>query len=84
MKDKRLFAAGLGFAFVAAWIAFSFGQAILCLVGAAIFWVAVSVLDGSLDIAELQQRLQGGEEESAPAPRPASPPRKPRFSAKVR
>ena len=85
MKDKRLFAAGLGFAFVAAWIAFSFGQAILCLLGAAIFWVAASVVDGSLDVAELQQRLQGGGEESSPpAPRPAPPPRKARFTSRVR
>jgi hypothetical protein len=82
MKDKRLFA-GLGFAFVAAWIAFSFGQALLCLLGAAIFWVAASVLDGSIDLAEVQQRLRGEDGEAPTAPRPA-PPRKPRFTSRVK
>jgi hypothetical protein len=82
MKDRRYFAAGLGFAFVAAWIAFGFGRAILCLLGAAAFWVVASVLDGSLDLAEVQQRLQGDEGEPAPS-RPAGQ-RKPRFTSRVR
>jgi hypothetical protein len=85
MKDRRLFAAGIGFAFVAAWIAFSFGQAILCLLGAAIFWVVAGIVEGDLDLGELQGRLQGGREEEAPRrPPAAAPPRRPRFKSRVR
>ncbi len=59
MTDTQ-FAAVLGFAFVAAWIAFGFGSAILCLVGAIAFYVAALFLRGDLDLAELQSRLGGG------------------------
>lgn len=54
----RQFAAILGFAFVAAWIAFGFGYAVLCLVGAAAFFAAALVLEGGLDLGELQGRLR--------------------------
>lgn len=57
MNDRRHVAALLGFAFVAAWIAFGFGDAVLCLVGAALFAGAVAVADGQLDLGELQGRL---------------------------
>jgi hypothetical protein len=57
MTPKQL--AGLiGFLFVAAWIAFGFGDAILCLVGAAIFYIATGLYSGELDLAELQQRAR--------------------------
>lgn len=57
MNAKQL--AGLiGFLFVAAWIGFGFGDAILCLVGAAVFYVATAVYLGELDLAELQQRAR--------------------------
>jgi hypothetical protein len=48
----------LGFLFVAAWIAFNFGYAILCLVGAGVFYAAGAVLQGELDIGEVQSRFQ--------------------------
>jgi hypothetical protein len=48
----------LGFLFVAAWIAFNFGDAILCLVGAGVFYAAGEVLQGELDLGELQARVQ--------------------------
>lgn len=51
------YAAGLGFAFVAAWIAFGFGNAILCLIGAAISAVAAAYCHGELDVAEMQDRF---------------------------
>lgn len=59
MTSQHFFAL-LGFLFVAAWIAFNFGYALLCLVGAAAFYFASQFLDGGLDIGELQSRLQGG------------------------
>lgn len=46
----------LGFLFVAAWAALGFGDAILCLVGAAVFYGATAFYRGELDLAELQQR----------------------------
>ncbi len=53
------FAATLGFAFVVIWIAFGFGSAVLCLVGAAVFYAAALFLRGDLDIADVQSRLGG-------------------------
>lgn len=69
MNDRRL-AAALGFAFVAAWIAFNFGYALLCLLGAAIFWAAAGVLDGNLDLGELQARLTNRDENDVATPQP--------------
>ena len=48
----------LGFLFVAAWIAFNFGYAILCLVGAAVFYAIGAVLEGELDLGDVQSRIQ--------------------------
>jgi len=53
------FAALLGFLFVAAWAALGLGDAVLCLVGAAAFYLASAVLRGELDLGELQQRATG-------------------------
>lgn len=73
MTDRRLFAAALGFAFVAAWIGFSFGDALLCLLGAAAFFASAAVLDGSIDLGELQTRLSDRDDTptyAAPQARP--------------
>lgn len=53
------FAALLGFLFVAAWAALSFGSAILCLIGAAVFALASAFYRNELDLADLQQRIPG-------------------------
>ena len=53
------FAAILGFAFVAVWIAFGFGSAVLCLVGAAVFYAAALFLRGDIDLSDVQSRLGG-------------------------
>ena len=77
MIDRRTQAAVGGFAFVAAWIGFGFGDALLCVLGAVILWLAVGVLEGKVDLAALQSRLS--KEDPAPAP-PAPtvrPPRRP-------
>lgn len=76
MNEKRLVAAVGGFAFVAAWIGFGFGDALLCLLGALVAWAAVGILDGGLDLGELQSRL-GGEDAPPPPPPPASRPARP-------
>jgi hypothetical protein len=52
------FLALLGFLFVAAWIAFNFGYAILCLVGAGVFYALGALLQGELDLGELQSRIE--------------------------
>jgi len=59
MIDRKQFAALMGFGFVAAWIGFGFGDALLCLVGAALFYGAASVFQGELDLGELQSRFTG-------------------------
>ena len=56
--DLKQFAALLGFAFVVAWIAFGFGNAILCLVGAAVFYAIAAVAQGELDLGDIQDRLR--------------------------
>jgi hypothetical protein len=61
--SKRHFAALLGFAFVAAWIAMNFGYAVLCLIGAGAFYAVTAVLEGDVDLGELQSRV---------APRPTN------------
>jgi hypothetical protein len=71
MIEKRQLAAIAGFAFVAAWIGFSFGEALLCLLGAAVFWLVAGVLEGKVDLGELQGRLS--REEAPPAPAPQAP-----------
>jgi hypothetical protein len=59
MITRKHFAGLIGFAFVAAWVGFNFGYAVLCLVGAALFYYAASFLEGELDLGELQARLGG-------------------------
>lgn len=49
----------LGFLFVWVWIFFNnFGYAILCLVGAAVFYGIGSVIEGELDLGDVQSRMQ--------------------------
>jgi hypothetical protein len=70
MMSPGQFTAALGFAFVAIWIGFDFAAAILCLVGALVFYLAGAFLLGQLDLAALQNRLR-----TNLAPRPPAPPR---------
>lgn len=58
MNPQQL-AALLGFLSVAAWAALGFGDAVLCLIGAAVFYLVAAVLRGELDLAELQERVAG-------------------------
>ena len=51
--NSQQFAALLGFLFVAAWAALSFGDAILCLIGAAVFMLGNAFYRGELDVAEI-------------------------------
>ena len=46
----------LGFLFVAAWAALNFGDAVLCLIGGAVFYLAYALSSGELDLATLQER----------------------------
>lgn len=77
MITRKYLAAILGFAFVAAWIRFGFGDAVLCLLGAAIFYAVASFLEGDLDLAELQGRLSGNDTN------PTATPARPRARARV-
>lgn len=56
---NRHFAALMGFAFVAAWVALNFGYALLCLIGAGVFYALAAVLEGDIDLGELQSRVTG-------------------------
>jgi hypothetical protein len=56
MTDRH-FAALIGFAFVAAWVALNFGYALLCLIGAGVFYAFAAVLEGDIDLGELQSRV---------------------------
>lgn len=48
----------IGFLFVAAWIGFDFGRAVLCLVGAVVFYLIGEVVQGELDLGEMQARIR--------------------------
>ncbi len=73
MITRKYLAAVLGFAFVAAWIGFGFGDAILCLLGAAIFYAIASFLEGDLDLADLQGRFSSSRSTTTTAPPPPRP-----------
>lgn len=59
MKDTQL-ATLLGFLFVAAWAALGFGDAVLCLVGAAAFYAIAAFHAGDLNLNDLQRRAGRG------------------------
>jgi len=73
MITRKYFAAILGFAFVAAWIGVGFGNAVLCLVGAGIFYAIASFLEGDLDLADLQGRLRSSDTDPTAPPTPPRP-----------
>lgn len=56
--STRNLAGLLGFAFVAIWIFSEFGWAILCLLGAVVFYAVVALLERQ-PIGGLRDRLQG-------------------------
>lgn len=58
MIDLKHFLALLGFLFVAAWVAFNFGYAVLCLLGAGLFYAVGAVVQGELDLGDVQSRMQ--------------------------
>ena len=58
MINLKYYLGLLGFLFVAAWITLDFGDAILCLVGAIVFYAVGSVLEGEIDLGEMQARMQ--------------------------
>jgi hypothetical protein len=74
MTTKQ-FSALLGFLFVAVWVAQNVGYALLCLVGAALFGAIGAIVEGELDLGDLQGRLRRGggggvkTGQDAPAPR---------------
>lgn len=59
MITERHFAAAIGFAFVAVWITLNFGWAVLCLVGALVFYLGASLLEraGGLSLEGLASRF---------------------------
>ena len=58
--DTKQYAALVGFLFAVVWIALGFGDALLCLIGAAVFYGVAAVALGELDLGELQRRLEDG------------------------
>lgn len=59
MMSSKQFATLLGFLFVAAWVGFSFGEAVLCLLGGGLFYVIAGLVQGDLDLGDLQSRVTG-------------------------
>jgi hypothetical protein len=57
VKSIKQSSALLGFGFVTIWIALRFGEAVLCLLGALVFWAVSAFVRGKLDLADLQSRL---------------------------
>jgi hypothetical protein len=57
MKPAQL-AALVGFLFVAAWAGLGFGDALLCLIGAAVFSAATAFYHGELDLSDLQRQTR--------------------------
>lgn len=74
MSTKH-FSAFLGFAFVAAWIGFSLGDALLCALGAAAAYAGAAMLAGEIDLGELQGRVQRAQQPAPPSYVPPPPPR---------
>ena len=68
--SSRQFAALIGFVFAVVWIAESLGDALLCLLAAAIGYAAVAFYEGDIDLAEVQDRVRG---EVPPARTPGAP-----------
>ena len=66
--NTRHLAALLGFGFVAAWIALNFGYALLCLIGAGVFYLLAAVLEDDIDLGELQSRVTQRPPRSDPSP----------------
>jgi hypothetical protein len=66
--NTRHLAALLGFGFVAAWIALNFGYALLCLIGAGVFYSLAAVMEGEIDLGELQSRVTQRPSRSDPLP----------------
>ena len=56
MKPSQ-FAALIGFLFIAVWAALDFGDAIACLLGTLVFYLAFALYTGALSLADLQQRV---------------------------
>lgn len=56
MKSVSTTAAALGFAFGAAWAAWGFGWAALCLLCAVLFAATAALARGELDLEDLRER----------------------------
>ncbi len=58
MSDQH-FAALLGFLFVAVWAGLGFGEAILSLAGAGVFYGIARFKSGDLDVDDVRERVEG-------------------------
>jgi hypothetical protein len=57
MMSLKQYLGLLGFLFVAAWVAFDLGDAVLCLLGAVVFALIGAVLQGEIDLTAVQSRI---------------------------
>jgi hypothetical protein len=58
MMNLKQYLGLIGFLFVAAWVGFGFGDAILCALGGVIFYLLGGVLQGEIDLGDVQTRFQ--------------------------
>lgn len=70
--SSKQFAAAIGFAFAAVWIALGFGWAVLCLIGALAFYLAAVIIERALQSTDLvaNVRTWGTPGTPPPPPRP--------------
>jgi hypothetical protein len=73
MSSKQ-FAAALGFAFVTVWITLGFGWAVLCLIGALVFYVATVLIERTTQSTDFVALVRTWG--SAQTPPPPPPPRR--------
>jgi hypothetical protein len=57
--NVQYFAGLLGFLFAAAWYAFGFGEALVCLIVAGLFYAVARFMQGDLDVDEVRERVEG-------------------------
>jgi len=70
--SAKQFAAALGFAFATVWITLGFGWAVLCLIGALVFYVAAILIERatqSTDLIALARTWASAQTPPPPPPR---------------
>jgi len=71
--SSKQFAAVLGFAFVTVWITLAFGWAVLCLIGALIFYLAAVLIERATQSTDFVSLVRTWGSAQTPPPPPPPP-----------